>query len=212
MGKLRPHMGRTLFTTWMTAGATLPIGWDEAIERLLGPRPPRAREPDEHQHARAARLGMAAAMAFAGASHWFMPPPSSNTCRPGSAADALIAITGFVEVALGAALLLQQPWRRGTCLALAAYLVSVFPANAYVADVDIEGQPGGWYAWLRLPMQALFVAWALWSTRQLCTHIATLFGTEPGSRLPSRAARDVRGLNSSSGLVTGTLRRPMSHS
>jgi uncharacterized membrane protein len=143
---------------------------------------------------RAARLGMAAAMVFAGASHWFMPTPFVQHLPPWvPAAEALIVITGFVEVALGAALLLQQPWRRGTGLALAAYLVSVFPANVYVAvaDVDIEGQPGGWYAWLRLPLQALFVAWALWSTewsiRQLRAPRQTLVGAEPSPRPPSRA-------------------------
>ena len=49
----------------------------------------------------------------------------------------------------------------------AAYLLAVFPANVYVAvaDVDVEGQPGGVFQWIRLPLQAVFVAWALWSTR-----------------------------------------------
>lgn len=34
MGKLRPHMSPTRFTTWKAPGSTLPISWDEAIERL----------------------------------------------------------------------------------------------------------------------------------------------------------------------------------
>jgi uncharacterized membrane protein len=82
------------------------------------------------------------------------------------AAETLILITGGIEVALGAALLTRQPWRRFVGLALAAYLVAVFPSNVYVAiaAVDVEGQPGGWYPWVRLPFQILFVAWALWST------------------------------------------------
>jgi uncharacterized membrane protein len=44
--------------------------------------------------------------------------------------------------------------------------VAVFPANVYVAvaDVAVDGQPGGWYPWLRLPFQALFIGWVLWST------------------------------------------------
>ena len=43
----------------------------------------------------------------------------------------------------------------------------MFPANVYVAvaDVDVEGQPGGVFQWIRLPLQAVFIAWALWSTR-----------------------------------------------
>ena len=55
---------------------------------------------------------------------------------------------------------------------LAAYLIAVFPANIYVAvaDVDVSGQPGGLQAWLRLPLQVLFVAWALVSTTPTPTH------------------------------------------
>jgi hypothetical protein len=36
MGKLRRHMGPTRFTTWTAAGSALPVGWDEAVERLMG--------------------------------------------------------------------------------------------------------------------------------------------------------------------------------
>ena len=38
-------------------------------------------------------------------------------------------------------------------------------STANRAAVDVDGQPGGPYPWIRLPFQALFVAWALWSTR-----------------------------------------------
>lgn len=50
--------------------------------------------------------------------------------------------------------------------ALALYLVAVWPANVYVAaaGVDVEGQPGGAYPWIRVPLQVLFIAWALWSS------------------------------------------------
>ena len=116
---------------------------------------------------RSARIGMALAMVFAGVSHWLMPEPFVQHLPPWvPARETLVLLTGFVEVLLGAALFLRPPWRRWAGLALAAYLVGVFPANVYVAvaGVDVEGQPGGWYAWLRLPLQLLFIAWALWST------------------------------------------------
>jgi uncharacterized membrane protein len=116
---------------------------------------------------RATRLGMAAAMVFAGAAHWTMPTPFIQHLPSWvPAPETLILLTGFIEVALGTALLTRQPWRRFAGLALAAYLVAVFPANVYVAvaAVDVDGQPGGWYPWIRLPFQVLFVAWALWST------------------------------------------------
>src|SRR5688500_2573961 len=116
---------------------------------------------------RAARLGMAAAMVFAGASHWLMPTPFVQHLPSWvPAPEMIILLTGGIEIALGAALLARQPWRRFAGLALAAYLIAVFPSNVYVAvaEVDVDGQPGGWYPWVRLPFQVLFVAWALWST------------------------------------------------
>lgn len=36
MGKLRPHMRPTKFTTWTVSGSALPVTWDDAIERLMG--------------------------------------------------------------------------------------------------------------------------------------------------------------------------------
>jgi uncharacterized membrane protein len=117
----------------------------------------------------AARIGLAIAMAFAGLAHLAMPLPFLQHLPPWTpAAEAIIFVTGIIEIALGAALLLRQPWRRRAGLALVAYLVAVFPGNIYVAvaDVDVDGQPGGWYPWLRLPLQALFIVWALWTTRR----------------------------------------------
>ena len=73
----------------------------------------------------------------------------------------------MIELALGIALLLPAPTRRRVGVVLALYFVAVFPGNLYVAvyDVDVDGQPGGIYPWVRLPLQLLFVAWAIWSTR-----------------------------------------------
>ena len=117
----------------------------------------------------AARVGLAFGMAFAGTAPLAMPTPFLQHLPPWTpAAEAIIFVTGILEIGLGAALLMGQPWRRRAGLALAAYLVAVFPGNVYVAgaDVDVDGQPGGWYPWVRLPLQALFIAWALWSTRR----------------------------------------------
>ena len=115
----------------------------------------------------AARFGMAAAMIVAGLMHWVMPTPFLQHLPPWvPAPEEIIFLTGVIEVALGAALLSRQPWRRLAGGALAAYLIAVFPANVYVAvaGVDVEGQPGGVYPWMRLPFQFLFIAWAFWST------------------------------------------------
>jgi hypothetical protein len=37
MGDLRPHMGPTRFTAWTVLGSALPVSWNEATERLVGP-------------------------------------------------------------------------------------------------------------------------------------------------------------------------------
>jgi uncharacterized membrane protein len=138
---------------------------------------------------------MATAMVFAGVAHWLMPTPFVQHLPPWvPAAEALVLVTGVVEIGLGAALLLRQPWRRRAGLALAAYLVAVFPANVYVAvaGIDVEGQPGGWYPWLRLPFQVLFVAWALWSTgwdlRRLRAAVDRLVGRTPRAEEAAPAA------------------------
>jgi uncharacterized membrane protein len=118
-----------------------------------------------HDHA---RRGMAVAMVFAGVSHVVRPDPFVQHLPDWMPArEALVLITGVIEVLLGAALVRPRSRRRLAGRALAAYFVAVFPANVYVAieGVDVDGQPGGTYHWIRLPMQALFIAWALWSTR-----------------------------------------------
>jgi uncharacterized membrane protein len=115
-----------------------------------------------------ARRGLAAAMVVAGTSH-FVRSEQFVQHLPGwvPAREALVFVTGAVEVALGAALLFSGAHRRAIGRVLAAYLVAVFPANIYVAvaDVDVTGQAGGAMAWVRLPLQVLFIAWALGSTR-----------------------------------------------
>ena len=115
---------------------------------------------------RAALLGMAAGMAFAGLSHLLMPTPFIQhlpTWVP--MREPLIFVTGLLEIALAAALLPARR-RRLAGFALAGYLLAVFPSNVYVAvaQVEVEGQPGGLYPWLRLPLQLVFIAWALWAS------------------------------------------------
>jgi uncharacterized membrane protein len=79
------------------------------------------------------------------------------------ARTAVILATGVIEIALGIGLLVPR-WRQEVALLLAAYLVAVFPANVYVAvaDVPLEGLGGG-NPWLRLPFQAIYIAWVFWA-------------------------------------------------
>lgn len=114
-----------------------------------------------------ARLGLAAAMAVAGAAHIGMPEPFVQHLPEWvPASHALIYASGLAEIALGLVLVWPREIRPIAGLALAAYLLAVFPANVYVAveGVDVDGQPGGVYPWLRLPLQGLFVWLAVWTT------------------------------------------------
>ena len=102
-----------------------------------------------------------------------VPPRAGDPVHPAPSTwvplrAEIVLISGLVEIALALALLLPPPARRRVGAALALYLVAVFPGNVYVAvfDVEVDGQPGGAYPWVRLPLQLLFIAWAVWSTRE----------------------------------------------
>jgi len=117
----------------------------------------------------AARIGMAVALAFAGVAHLFLASPFIQHLPPWVPLRAeIVLVSGLVEIALGIALFFAPPTRRRVGIVLALYLVAVFPGNVYVAvfDVEVDGQPGGAYPWVRLPLQLLFIVWALWSTRE----------------------------------------------
>ena len=114
------------------------------------------------------RRGLGAAMVVAGLAHLVQPVPFIQHLPEWMPLRELtIALTGVVEILFGTLLFGAARIRARVGQTLAAYLVAVFPANVYVAvaGVDVQGQPDGLYPWLRLPLQALFVFLALWSTR-----------------------------------------------
>lgn len=72
-------------------------------------------------------------------------------------------ISGTCETAGGIGLLIAR-FRRASGWFLIALLVAVFPANLHVA---LQGyMPGSSFSprvlWLRLPFQAVFIAWVAW--------------------------------------------------
>ena len=114
------------------------------------------------------RIGLAIFLAVAGAGHFTNPRPFVEHLPDAvPMRGELVALTGAVEIALAAGLLGPRRWHRPVGLAVAAYLVAVFPANLYaaVSQVSIEGVPTGWIRWARLPFQLPLIAAALWSTR-----------------------------------------------
>ncbi len=77
---------------------------------------------------------------------------------------------GLAEIVLGV-YVLEPRVRALAAWGLVALLIAIFPANLYVALENVRvpgGQPGAGNPvvnWLRLPFQALLIAWAWWYTR-----------------------------------------------
>jgi uncharacterized membrane protein len=77
----------------------------------------------------------------------------------------LVYLSGFFEVALGL-LLLTPAFSRAAAWGLIALLVAVFPANIQMAtNPELYPDISPLALWLRLPLQAVFIAWAFWYTR-----------------------------------------------
>ena len=77
----------------------------------------------------------------------------------------LVYLSGFFEVALGA-LLLWPALTRAAAWGLMALLIAVFPANIHmVINPQLYPDINPSALWLRLPLQAVLVAWAYWYTR-----------------------------------------------
>jgi uncharacterized membrane protein len=114
------------------------------------------------------RLGLAVALALAGADHlanpWrYLPMLPEVVPFP----RATVLLTGLCEIAGGVGLLVPRP-RRLAGIMLALYFVCVFPANirnALAGGAGVKGLPvaaaSAWYYWLRLGFQPLVVWWAL---------------------------------------------------
>lgn len=121
---------------------------------------------------RARRIGLWALAAFyvaAGLNHFrdpefYLPmmPPFLPWHRE------LVWLSGVAEVGLGLAVLVPA-LRRAAAWGLVALLLAVFPANLYVAleNVPLGGRAEGLgvWNWVRLPFQALLIAWAWLYTR-----------------------------------------------
>lgn len=79
----------------------------------------------------------------------------------------LVYASGVAEIAGGAGLLHPRTRRVASWWSVAT-LVAVFPANVHMAlHPDRYEMPGGAAAlWARLPVQGLFIAWALAAGRE----------------------------------------------
>lgn len=84
------------------------------------------------------------------------------------APEWLNLISGLIEIVLGV-YLLEPRTRVLAAWGVIALLIAVYPANVYmlVENVGPDGPGTGdpFTAWVRMPFQFLFAAWAWWYTR-----------------------------------------------
>ena len=119
---------------------------------------------------RAALRGLlAAGMIGIGVAH-FVVPDSFVRIVPAwlPAPLALVWVSGFFEILGGAGLLVPRV-RRAASYGLVALYLAVFPANVNMAvnHLTFDGHTPVPPAllWLRLPLQAVLIAWAIWAGR-----------------------------------------------
>jgi len=82
---------------------------------------------------------------------------------------ALICLSGAAEIVLGVAVFVPS-LRRLAAWGIILLLIAVFPANLHIAlhNVPLGGRAQGLgiWNWVRLPFQAVLIAWASWYTRE----------------------------------------------
>ncbi|MDO5735841.1 MAG: DoxX family membrane protein [Propionibacteriaceae bacterium] len=116
-----------------------------------------------------ARIALGAFLVFAGTGHLTFARESFQGQVPDwipMDKDFVVLASGFVEIALGAALILAWKWRVAVGWVVAAFFVAVFPGNIsqLVTHNDSFGLDTDLKRWLRLPFQPVLIIWALWST------------------------------------------------
>jgi uncharacterized membrane protein len=115
----------------------------------------------------AGRWALALVLAVAGVGHFTSTAAFTAqvpTWLP--APEAVVYVSGVVELGLAAALLLARRRRTTVGWVVAAFFVLVFPGNVsqFVTQTDAFGLDSDLARAVRLLFQPLLVAWALWCT------------------------------------------------
>jgi uncharacterized membrane protein len=77
----------------------------------------------------------------------------------------LVYLSGFFEIVLGVMVAVNR-YAHLAAWGLIALLIAVFPANLHMAThPELYSDINPIILWLRLPLQAVFIAWAYWYTR-----------------------------------------------
>ncbi|TAF09574.1 MAG: DoxX family membrane protein [Nostocales cyanobacterium] len=114
------------------------------------------------------RVTLAISMIIAGVTHFAFPEPYVRIVPPQLPAPLeIVYLSGFYEI-LGGIGLLVPPVSQAAAWGLIALFIAVFPANINMAvnHIKIEHIPDSpWFQAVRLPFQAVLIAWAWWYTK-----------------------------------------------
>lgn len=114
-----------------------------------------------------ARLALGGGFAFTGSAHFVVADRFLGQMPPWMPApEAIIAVSGVMELMLAAGLLFLPKYQVQFGWASAALLLAVFPGNIsqYLTASDAFGLDTDRSRFIRLFFQPLFIAWALWCT------------------------------------------------
>jgi uncharacterized membrane protein len=137
----------------------------------------------------AARVLLGAALLFAGVSH-LVDTAEFHAQVPGWVPldeDLVVIASGFVEMALGAALIVGRH-RVAVGWVVAGFFVAVFPGNIsqYAIGTDAFGLDTDRERLARLFFQPVLVVWALWCTGAwAATRAARAARPQAGPQVPS---------------------------
>jgi uncharacterized membrane protein len=116
------------------------------------------------------RVILAVSIIMLGITHFAVPEPYVKIMPPQLPYPLeLVYLSGFYEI-LGGIGLLVPPVSQAAAWGLVLLFIAVFPANINMAvnHIKIETIPysdSSWFHAIRLPLQAVLIAWAWWYTK-----------------------------------------------
>lgn len=116
------------------------------------------------------RVILALSIIIVGVTHFVVPQPYVKIMPPQLPYPLeLVYLSGFYEI-LGGIGLLVPPLSQPAAWGLIALFIAVFPANINMAvnHIKLENIPysdSPWIQAIRLPFQAVLIAWAWWYTK-----------------------------------------------
>jgi len=121
-----------------------------------------------HKYKEILRVILAVSIVFVGIIHFVIPAPFVKIVPPQLPYPLeLVYISGFFEI-LGGIGILVPPVSRAAAWGLVALFIAVYPANINMAvnHIKLDNIPtDNWFHAIRLPLQFVLIAWALWYTK-----------------------------------------------